>query len=140
MGTKWRHFSMRSLMTGLILFMVATGAILAVKFIKDAEKAVEAAQAKPPAPGIEMLNHYIIAGVVFVAFCSCAGLLAYIWYVHKKCFQAHHDFAYSLQSQLTLPMRMMQSRAGAEYERVMGMSAMQSPRTLSSRSAAEGMP
>lgn len=103
--TKWRHFSMKSLMLGLMGYMLTAGAILSVKFVKDAEGKVEKKE-------LNLTNHIIIAILVFAAFLLCALLLLHIWHVHRECYRDHHDFACDLQMQLTGPMRAMQSRAG----------------------------
>lgn len=112
--TRWRHLSVRCLFMGLQFFMVGSGSILAVKFIKDPshDKSVKTTH--------DMTLPYILAGVVFAAFCCIAVVLCYIWRVHIECYRHHHDFAHNLQAQLTMPMQVMQYRTSSRTPRIGG--------------------
>jgi hypothetical protein len=131
----WRHFAMRWMLRGLILYMLGSGCLVGVKFYKDAVDMDKTSQAikmvailqqgdklsqaavkerlglVPPEVPLNIMVHKILALVVCGSFCVCAVVLLYIKKVHNDCFKVHHQFAYKLQSELTVPLRHMSGRS-----------------------------
>jgi hypothetical protein len=129
----WRHFAMRWMLRGLIFYMLGSGALVGVKFYKDAEDADKHALAikmvailqqgdtlnqtaikqrlglidnEQP---LDMNVHKALAAVVTFCFCVCAAVLVYIKKVHNDVFKGIHQFAYERETALTVPLREIQS-------------------------------
>lgn len=125
----WRRLAVKSLFNGLVMYVVASGMLVFVKFFRDA-----AAKNKAP-QGIEVLNiagggapmpehlpkldiyvHTALGAVLWLIFTLFGCFLIYIRHSHLSAFRTHYHFAHGMTMPLVETNTEMSSRAGLTLE------------------------
>jgi len=129
----WRRLAVNSLFNGLIVYLLATGLLVFVKFFKDAAaknggpQVLEAlnagasalqgeAQGSPAGPKLDIHLHTAIGAVLWLCFTCFGFFLMYLRSAHLSAFRKHYSYSHGMTIPLVDTRQGMATRAGLLIE------------------------